>query len=53
MPHLITIIKYARYIVKHILVRLSALFGTADGFVWRTVQVVPFVWIGVQNGFVW
>ena len=53
MPHLITIIKYARYIVKHILVQLSAFFGNADGFVWRTVQVVPFVWIGVQNGFVW
>ena len=53
MPHLVTIIKYACYIVKYLLVSLSAPAGKADGFVWRTVQVVPFVWIAVHNGFVW
>ena len=37
MPHLIMIIKYARNIVKYILVLLSALSETAYGFVWRTV----------------
>ena len=29
---------------------MSALFERADGFVWRTVQVVPFVWIGGNIG---
>ena len=37
MPHLITIIKYACYIVKYILVLLSAFSGRA-------------VWVRVANG---
>ena len=53
MPHLITIIKYARNIVKYILVLMSALLEETNSFVWRTVQVVLFVWIGARNGFVW
>jgi hypothetical protein len=50
MPHLITIIKYARNIVKYILVLLSALSEKTHGLASRTVQVFHFVWITNEMG---
>lgn len=46
MPHLITIIKYARYLVKYIVAFRHTIREGRFGFVRRTVQVVPFVRIG-------
>ena len=52
MPHLNTIIKLARILVKYFLVCLHMAAGrTPFGFVQSPIQVVPFVQIGVGNWF--
>jgi hypothetical protein len=53
MPHLITIIKYACAIVKYILVFMDTILGEGKRVRVPSGQVVLFVRIGWENGFVW
>jgi hypothetical protein len=52
MPHLITIIKYARNIVKYLLVLLSALSKKMHGLVLANGTSVSFCSACQRNGFV-